>query len=275
MTAAASAIYVGRLRHARFGPKPHAFAYSIYMLYLDLDELDLIGRPMLFGVEKRRPLSFRREDYLGDAARPLAECVREEVLRTTGVVADGPIRLLTQVRSFGYVFNPVSFYYCFAPNGRDLRAVLAEITNTPWNERHCYGIAADSAGEARGLLAKAFHVSPFFSMAQRYRWSFSAPRETLGVEMTNEEDGRTVFRAGLDLERRPLDSGELLRVALRHPLMSWAAHAAIYWQALRLWWKGAPVHTHPVRTHPERRTAHAIDTRTRHDTGEESSVIIR
>jgi predicted NAD/FAD-binding protein/DUF1365 family protein len=222
----ASAIYEGTLSHARGAP-PHAFAVDLRMLYLDLDELPTL---------RLGPwLSFRRRDYLGDPARPLALAVADEVERQLGARPDGPIRALTQVRSLGYVFNPVTFYYCFDRRERVV-AVAAEITNTPWSERHTYVVPRGG-----GELDKRFHVSPFFPMSQRYRWKFSPPGDELTVEMENLEAERRTFRARLALRRRPLDR----RALLTRPLMPWKVHASIYWQALRLFLKGAPFHGHP------------------------------
>ena len=153
--------------------------------------------------------------------------------------------MLTQVRAFGYVFNPVSFYYCFDRDGESLRAVVAEITNTPWGERHRYVVRGTGAGAA-ARFPKAFHVSPFFPMTHTYDWTFAAPGERLAVGMTSEEDGRTVFQAGLTLARRPLSTGQLARVAVTLPLLGGLVHAAIYVQALRLWLKRAPFFPHPA-----------------------------
>jgi DUF1365 family protein len=149
------------------------------------------------------------------------------------------------VRSLGYAFNPVSFYYCFGADGRSLEAVVAEITNTPWGERHAYVVPAGPAGASQAF-AKRFHVSPFFGMAQTYRWSFDVPGDRLQVDMQNREGGREVFRARLELERRPWSAPALWRAATLQPLMAWKVHAAIYWQALRLWAKRVPFHPHPA-----------------------------
>jgi hypothetical protein len=238
-----SGLYLGRLTHARFAPRPHAFGYRLYMLYLDLDELDGLRLGPLFGVERARPLSFRRRDYLGDAARPLRDEVLDEVERATGTRPDGAVRLLTHVRSWGYVFNPVTFYYCFDAGGR-LAAVVSEITNTPWGERHSY-VTPATGGEARNSFDKRFHVSPFFPMSQRYHWSFSDPAERLSVDMENEQDGRPVFRAKLVMRRLPLTATRLTWAAIAQPLMAWKVHAAIYWQALRLLLKRTPTFAHP------------------------------
>jgi DUF1365 family protein len=240
-----SAIYLGRMSHVRHAPRHHAFSYRLCMLYLDLDELSTLPRSALFGVERARPLSFRRRDYLGDPGCPLKVAVLDEVERVLGKRLEGPVRLLTQVRAFGYVFNPVSFYYCFDQDGDTLKAVVAEITNTPWGERHRYVIAGEGQG-ASARFPKAFHVSPFFPMTQTYAWSFSKPGDKLSVGMTNEQDGHAVFRASLTLDRHPLSPSHLARVALTLPLMGFLVHVAIYLQAFRLWLKRAPFFPHPA-----------------------------
>ena len=153
-----------------------SFEHELYMLYLDLDELGTLELAPLLGVESLGLLSFRRRDYFGDSQRPLKATVLDEVERVLGERPRGPVRLLTQVRSLGVAFNPVSFYYCFAEDGVTLRAVLAEITNTPWGERHAYVVAADHGSTADGgagaEFAKRIHVSPFLPMDQRYAWRF-------------------------------------------------------------------------------------------------------
>jgi DUF1365 family protein len=231
----ASAIYEGTVSHARRVPRPHAFDYRTYMLYLDLDELPRLGLR-----------SFRREDHLGDPARDLATEVRDRVEGALGFRPSGPVRVLTHVRSLGYVFNPVRFYYCFDAAGDRLRAVVAEITNTPWGERHAYVLPAGPDG-VDASFGKAFHVSPFFPMEQDYGWRLGVPGEDLAVEMVNRQEGQEVFRARLALRRRAFSPGALRRAAIAQPLMAWKVHAAIYWQALRLWVKGTPFHVHPAK----------------------------
>ncbi|MCB9558465.1 MAG: DUF1365 domain-containing protein [Deltaproteobacteria bacterium] len=240
----ASAIYVGRVAHVRHVPRRHAFAYRLYMLYLDLDELPTLGLGRLLTRERWGLHSFYRRDYRGDAALDLKQTVLDDVERELGKRPQGPVRLLTHVRSLGYVFNPVSFYYCFAADGKTLEAVVAEITNTPWNERHAYVLDARHQ-LATDAFPKAFHVSPFFPMEQRYHWRLTAPNETLRVAMRNTEDGSEVFRAQLTLRRRELSRKALWRATLSMPLISLKLHAAIYWQALRLWIKRTPVFDHP------------------------------
>jgi len=214
------------------------------MLYLDLDELSTLKLAPCLSIESFGLLSFRRRDYRGEPARPLKETILDEVERTLGERPDGPVRLLTQVRSLGPAFNPVSFYYCFAADGATLRAVLAEITNTPWGERHAYVVAADGS-QVRAAFPKAFHVSPFQAPVQRYVWHLPAPGASLSVEMLSEEQGSEVFRARLGLARQPLTRRALVRVAFARSFMSLRTLFWIYGHAFLLWRKGAPVFTHP------------------------------
>jgi len=238
-----SAIYTGRLRHVRTSGVRHSFTMRLFMLYLDLDELAAGTLTRALGVERPGLLSFRRRDYLGDHTLTLKSAVLAEVERALGFRPAGPVRVLTQVRALGYVFNPVTFYYCFDA-AETLQAVVAEITNTPWSERHRYVLRSDELG-AHQRFAKNFHVSPFFGMNQDYDWRFSAPSDRLSVRMSNVEDGKAVFQATLTMRRRPLTAEELARAFVGHPLMTWKVHLAIYAHALVLWLKGAPFFEHP------------------------------
>lgn len=219
-------------------------------LYLDLDELDdAFSRRWLWSSKRRNIAEFRRSDYLGPPEVPLAEAVRRRVAESIGRRPEGPIRLLTHLRYFGFVFNPVSFYYCYRADGIELDCIVAEITNTPWRERHAYVLPAESAAaHGRSLhwsFAKAFHVSPFMAMDHEYDWRFTPPAEDLRVHMQVLRSGVAEFDATLALERRPLDSASLARVLCRYPLMTAQVVGAIHWQALRLWLRGNPIHEHP------------------------------
>lgn len=251
MRSLASAVYEGTVRHRRFAPHAHAFEYRIAQLYLDLDEIDtLFKRRWLWSVGRRNLAEFRRSDFLGPAGLPLAEAVRQQVEKVTGIKSAGPIRLLTHLRYFGYSFNPVSFYYCFASDGVTLEHVVAEITNMPWRERHAYVLPvahADAHGRAwHWTFQKTFHVSPFMPLARQYDWRFTVPGDALRVHMNVLHDGQLDFDATLMLERRPLTAASLARVLWRYPFMTLQIVGVIHWQALRLWLKHNPVYDHPT-----------------------------
>ncbi len=245
-----SAVYEGCVRHRRDTPRPHHFAVRVAQLYLDLDEIDRVfaGR-RLWSADRRNVAEFRRSDYLGPVTRPLKDAVLDLVEQRTGRRPDGPVRLLTHLRYAGYVFNPVSFYYCYDADRRTLRAIVAEITNTPWKERHAYVLALDAArhdGPFRSwAFPKTFHVSPFIGMERDYAWRFTEPGDELRVRMAVLNAGTREFAASLDLRRRPLTGAALARVLWRFPLMTLQVIGAIHWQALRLWLKRTPVHDHP------------------------------
>ncbi len=254
-----SAVYQGWVEHHRRVPRRHRFRYRIYLMYLDLAELPALFDGRWLWSARRPALAwFRREDHLGDPGQPLDEAVRGLVEHETGTRPDGPVRLLTHLRYLGYCMNPVSFYYCFDAADETLQFVVAEVSNTPWGERHCYVLDCRGhpapGGRHRFEFEKRFHVSPFMPMEQRYRWTFSTPGESLDVHMDNRERGRRTFTAAMRLARRPVTGPALARVLARHPLMTAKVVGAIYWQALKLWLKGVPFHTHPKHLHPEEAT---------------------
>ncbi|MET0580986.1 MAG: DUF1365 domain-containing protein [Pseudoxanthomonas sp.] len=247
----ASAVYEGVVRHRRFAPRTHEFQYRMAQLYLDLEEVEqVLSRRWFWSSRRRNVAEFRRSDYLGPAEVPLAEAVRQRVDKAIGRRPQGPIRLLTHLRYFGFVFNPVSFYYCYRADGVELDCIVAEITNTPWRERHAYVLPAETA-ELRGrslhwTFAKAFHVSPFMAMEHDYDWRFTPPADDLRVNMQVLKADVTEFDATLALQRRALTGAALARVLYRYPLMTAQVVGAIHWQALRLWLRGNPIHDHPA-----------------------------
>ena len=243
-----SRIYKGWVRHRRVAPTRNRFRYRMFMLYVDLAEL-----PGLFdGVpcwSARRPAlaRFKRSDYLGPVNVPLDVAVRDLVERRLGVRPAGAIRLLTHLRYFGYCMNPVSFYYCYHAGSDRLEAIVAEITNTPWGERHQYVLPIDpgAANSRHFEFAKDFHVSPFMPMEMQYHWNFSEASDRLHVHMQNFLDGEPQFDATLSLRGEPVTGAGLVKLLAAYPFMTVKVVAAIHWQALRLWWKGTPFHAHP------------------------------
>ncbi len=227
-----AALYEGWVGHRRLRPVEHSFRYRVCMAYLDLDAVpERVGPAWLWSVRHPALVRFRRADYLGaDAVRALV-----------GERSNGPVRLLTNLRCLGHLFNPVSFYYCF-DRDETLRAVVAEVTNTPWGERHAYVLRAGD-GTVHERVDKAFHVSPFMAMEHEYELWLTAPGRELDVRIVSRRDGEVQFDAALALERRPLAARPLARL----PAPTLAVVARIYANALRLKLKGAPYHPHPAR----------------------------
>ena len=170
-----SAVYEGWVRHRRSVPRAHAFRYRMYMLYLDLAELDRVfADRWLWSVGRRNLVEFRRSDYHGDPSIALDMAIRDTVEKRSGARPNGPIRMLAHLRTFGHCFNPVCFYYGYAEDGETLEWILAEISNIPWNERHAYLLPIEDAqmhGSAHAWkFRKQFHVSPFMPLAREYDW---------------------------------------------------------------------------------------------------------
>ena len=254
-----SAIYEGWVRHRRFEPVEHSFRYRFFLAYLDLAELPGVLDPFpLYSARRRAPARFRRADYLGDPARPLDECVRDVVADSGAPRPTGPVRLLTGLRYLGHSFNPVSFYYCFDPTGRRVEAVVAEVENIPWGERHAYVL---ERGDREGtvLRRRAGEEPPRLApdgdgpdvLLPRRASPASGCRSTSSRGRAKRVPRRRVrrtpktFDATLSLRRRELSRPLMLGLLARYPAMSLQVVAKIYAQAARLKLKGARYHPHP------------------------------
>lgn len=245
-----SCLYAGLVHHRRHEPVRHDFRYRLCLAFLDLGELPhLNGLAPFWGYEKRAPICFRRTDYLGDPRVPLDQVVRDVVEQRTAARPLGPIRLLTCPRFFGYCFNPVSFYFCYGANPSEIDCVVAEVTNTPWLERHCYVLPVPAHRRHERVHSfvtpKELHVSPFMDMHQDYHWRVTTPGDRVSVHIGNRKDGRRLFDASMTLRRESLTRASLARSLVLPPLTTVRITAAIYFEALRLWMKGAPFFPHP------------------------------
>lgn len=251
-----SCIYEGWVWHRRHAPVEHNFQNRIFLMYLDLDEVSEVFRGRwLWSASRPAIARFRRADHLGNVDQPLADCVRDLVAESGRPRPVGPVRLLTHLRYFGFVMNPVSFYYCFDRDNSSVVAIVAEVNNTPWGEQHCYVLDAEQfnpTGENR-TLDKEFHVSPFMPMDLQYRWRLSAPNNTLAVNIENLRGSQQVFGVTMQLDRQEITTATLARSFVRYPLMTYRVLAGIYWQALRLWWKGCPFYPHPKHAKKSRK----------------------
>jgi len=247
-----SCLYEGQVRHRRFAPREHCFSYRVFYAYLDLDELDQVFSHRWLWSTRRPALAwFRRSDYLGDKNTPLKHAVMDRVEQVTGYRPQGPIRLLTHLRYFGVIFNPVSFYYCFDEADTHVECIVAEITNTPWGERYAYVLpiskCKSSTHHLRYEMKKDFHVSPFMPMDIDYQWIFSSPQDRLNIHMVNLHQDVKLFDATLSLVQQPLSTKQCARTLIRYPFMTLKVITAIYWQALKLFVKGTPFYTHPAK----------------------------
>lgn len=232
-----SAIYSGWVRHRRYQPKAHEFRYDMFLLSLDLDEINQgfqLGR--FFAIDKWAVLSFRHKDYLGGEGKLTREKVWNKVTELGGDNHHGRVIMVGQLRCFGIYFSPVNFYYCHDQQGA-LKYLLAEVSNTPWNERHCYLVEPTQ----NTMTDKVFHVSPFMNEDMQYRWRFTPlnPQLYLNIENLTDKDER-LFDATVVMKQQVLSRKNLIKNLIRVPAMTIKTMIGIHWEAAKLYLKGVP-----------------------------------
>lgn len=243
-----SGLYVGTVRHRRLSPKANSFRYRVYQLLIDLDELPQLDRGLRFLSYNRPNLTaFYDVDHMGGSGAPVRDKLARWLAKRGEHLGDAPVLLLTSPRVLGYVFNPVSYFFCLDHAG-DLRFVVAEVNNT-FGETYCYLLddGEPMGGRAvRSRRDKVFHVSPFIPMEDiRYHWILTPPEDHITVHIDEFERDEKFFDATLNLERRPLTDGSLAKAILRHPHLTARTVYLIHRQALRLWLKRLPVYRKP------------------------------
>ena len=243
-----SCLYFGEILHARYRPKKHRFKQKLFMTHLFLDESDLVfGCHPLWSTNRRNLAYFNRSDYHGDPKIPLKDELRKTCSQQLGINHNGKISMLTHLRYFGHCFNPVTFYYFWNKELTLPDIILAEINNTPWDERYSRAFKWTSSNleKTTHKFDKEFHVSPFMPMEIGYIWEFGNPGKKLSVHMINEDDQGKTFEASMNLSRKPINFFNLTFALVRFPLITISILLSIYFNAMLLKMKGCSFYPHP------------------------------
>ena len=216
------------------------------MMYLDLDEIqDVLDLSPFWSNKKWRPVQFRRSDYLGPTDLPLKAAVQSRIADETGHTFDGRVRVLTNLRYYGYIINPITCYYCFDAD-EQLQYLVVEVTNTPWNERQSYVLDCNPEQRVQRIrFKKLMHVSPFNPMDMTYHWCSNNPERVLSLNLKTEGNSGIDMDAAMALKRREISATSLNGILVLHPWMTAKVATAIYWEALTLWLKRNPFYSHP------------------------------
>ena len=235
MNAVKSAIYSGQITHQRHVEKSHKFNYKIFMLYLDIDEMAQ-GAYSFISRRKFSFVSFRPEDYLkSEEGSTLRERVTKVIKSRFDCDFRGSIRLLAHARCFGFTMNPLAMYYLF-DEYNVLKYMIGEITNTPWEERHCYAFKIENNAPRMHdfKFKKDFHVSPFLPMNMDYEWSLSPPESRLRISIWNRQEGKNQFEAHLALHQHEMNRRNLYIHLIKYPWITMKVLLGIYWNAFLL-----------------------------------------
>lgn len=234
-----SALYSGRIAHKRHLPKPHDFSYPFFMYYLNLDKLqNLPDLGRWFSIKNWAISRFHRPDYYGSHSSSLSDAIRQRMTELTGKEVLGTVCGLLNLRTLGLYFSPVNFYYGFDTKNR-FTHFLAEVSNTPWNERYQYGFYVGD-GNLAPQSQKRFKVSPFNPVEQNYSWNISPPGQKIGVQLGVNDERGMIFQAALSLKQQPLTQDVVRKHLLTSPAMTISTLSRIHWQALKLYLKGLP-----------------------------------
>ena len=242
-----SLIFTGTVRHRRFTPKLHQFSYTLFMFCFDIDDLVHSFKNIKHvSIEQFNWFAFHRKNYMSHPDIPLDDYVRQLVVTKFDTLPKGKIYLLSNLSCLGYCFNPISLYFIFDETNQQLDYLILEVTNTPWGEKHNYVLksASSPTNDVYDFqFQKELHVSPFMAMNYAYQFNLKLTKEKIIIRMENQIDGKKDFDVTLTLTA----SDQKETVFKHYPLITYKVTAAIYWQALKLWIKGVPFHTHPKR----------------------------
>lgn len=246
MNAFSSGLFPGVVMHRRVKPKRHKLTYDVYSLLLDLDELPALDRAITgFGYNRAAPMSFRDRDHGPGTDQPLKPWV-EQQLRAAGLEPDGgPVRLLCYPRIFGFVFNPITVYFCYRKSGT-LIATVYEVHNT-FRQRHFYVIPVKD-GETDVIAQaceKKMYVSPFIEMAMTYHFRVKPPADEVAISIEERDAEGALLYASFHGNRHPLTSRAVLRSLIVFPFLTMKVIAGIHWEALKIWLKGIRVVDRP------------------------------
>ena len=237
-------IHEGVVRHRRYGRKPHQFQMRLRMPCINVDRIeDVCNLSSFWSANQENLATWHQRDFGFQEHQSIGAEARERIDRVLGITDIADVYLLAHPRYFGHQFNPVSFYFAHSAEG-NLQAIVTEITNIPWGERHAY-VHDCSNGRRAFDFDKKFHISPFLEMNQRHHWRFHCTPRSFAVHMENQIEGERKFDATFVTTRTPLTAQGLSRCLWGTPLATVRVVAGIYWQAMQVWRKGNPYIKHP------------------------------